>query len=148
MANIRIQKGALTGHYNDKNKKARDLNFKLKSIFFLAVTNVGSLNIYSMMETKVDGWYLAKEKDKAVASFIKTSAVVTTVHHILVLICIQAMGSADSSLFKHWESPEFRLKPSGHWFCSVVSLNMLLGTLSLVSLLLKRGIVAINTTTD
>ena len=64
-----------------------------------------------------------EEDDKEVASFIKTSAIVTSIHHFLLLIVVITMTLVESSLFQHWEGLEFVLKPSEHDFYKMLLNN-------------------------
>ena len=121
-------------------KSKEDIENTFKSICFLVVTNIGSMNAYSIVNGDDD----FKEDEKDVASFIKTSAIVTTIHHFLVMIVIVAIGSVNSSLLRHWESPEFLLKPSEHDFYWAISVTIGFGIYSLVLLLYRaRNIVAV-----
>ena len=116
---------------------------KLANICILVVTNAGSMMSYTMFNNEAVGGTF-KEDDQDVASFIKISAIVTTIHHFLVMIVIIIMGSVDPSLLQHWESDEFLLSPSGHDFYWAIIVTMVFGTYSLILLLYRaRNIVAI-----
>jgi len=116
---------------------------KLSSICFLVVSNVGTMNGYTLLNVEHDGDFV-EEDDQDVASFIKISAIVTTIHHFLVMIAIITMGSVDPNIFPHWKSPELLLSPSGHDFYWAITLTMVLGVNSLILLLYRaRNIVVI-----
>ena len=136
LANISISKSELKGHG------------KLVSICLLAVSNVGSMNGYTVVDLfnigDDDDDDSVQEDDQHVAWFIKISAIVTTIHHFLVMSAIITMGSVDPNLFPHWTSPEFLLSPSGHDFYWAITLTMVLGVNSLILLLYRaRNIVVI-----
>jgi len=124
-----------------------DRDDQLVSICFLVVSNVGSMNGYTMFNQVVDDdddEFYVKEDDQDVASFIKISAIVTTIHHFLVMIAVITMGSVDPNLFPHWKSQEFLLNPSGNNFYWPIIVTMVIGTCSLIILLCRaRNIVSI-----
>lgn len=124
-------------------KSKGDLDDKIRAIGFLVVTNAGTMNAYTMC-TETEDTKGVEEDDKDFASFITTSTMITTLHHFLVLIVIFTMGSFESSQPKHWESPEFLLKPSGHDFYWALIFTMVLGMDSLTILVYRaRNIVAV-----
>ena len=127
------------------------LEYNLPAICFLAVTNVGTMNAYTCVQALFRGpqwttghWKRTQERDQDIASFIKSCAIVTTIHHFVVMIVIVTMVSTKSSPMRHWESPEFLLRPSEHDFYWAISITMILGIHSLILILYRvRNIVAI-----
>ena len=112
---------------------------KFATICRLDVSNAGTMkNGYAMYTDKED----AEKVDQDVAFFIKTSSIITTAHHFLVLIFFITVGSVDPILISHWESPEFLLKPSGHDFYWTIIFTVVLGIHSLTLLLYRAHNIA------
>ena len=86
------------------------------------------------------------EDVKNVASFIKTLAIITTIHHCVVLIFILTLGAVDNvvptSLVPYWESTKFLLKPSQGHFYWTMSCTIALGIFSLILLLYRAQHIA------
>ena len=110
------------------------------SIYFLVLTNAGSMNAYTRIQ-KDKWWKVEKdgegfdEDDKEVTSFIKTSASVATMDHFLVMIVVITKGSVGSCPSQHYKSPEFLFKSSDHYFYWAMSFTMLLVMYQSTSLL-------------
>ena len=122
------------------NKSDADIEEKTVNFWILVFTNVGCMNAYA------NGADVSRieEYNKDVASFIKWSAIVTTLHHFIVLIFILTMGSVDPGLFPHWESKEFLLKPSQDYFYYTIGFTIALGIGSVILLYFRaRHIAAI-----
>ena len=86
------------------------------------------------------------ENGKNVASFIKTLAIITTIHHCVVLIFILTLGAVDNvvptSLVPYWESTEFLLNPSQGHFYWTMGCTIALGIFSLILLLYRAQHIA------
>jgi len=109
----------------------------------LVVTNAGSLNCYRSWDP-FDHQPAEEDDEQDVAAFIKITGIVTTIHHFLVMITIITMGLVDPSLLRHWESPEFLLKPSGNDFYWPIIVTMVIGACNLILLIYRaRNIAAI-----
>ena len=115
-----------------------------KSVSFgiILTINLRSMNAYAngADASRID------EDVKNVASFIKTLAIITTIHHCVVLIFILTLGAVDNvvptSLVRYWESTEFLLKPSQGHFYWTMGCTIALGIFSLILLLYRAQHIA------
>ena len=105
------------------NRAEGKLWIKVTSGGFLLATNIGTMNAFTFWTENEKEDFQIKEEDGNIASFVKISAIVTTIHHFLVLAFILITGILNPNFMEHWETSDFLLKPSTHdfkWSLSMV----------------------------
>ena len=78
-----------------------------------------------------------EEDDKEVTKFVKMSAIVTTIHHFVVLIATLVVATIDPTLFSQCRLPDYLLPPSSNDFYWTFAVTMIFGIQSIVLLIYR-----------
>ena len=113
------------------------LRRKINGIVYLTLSNAGTMNAFSMVHLKCQEEKGTEEDDKEVAKFVKMSAIVTTIHHFVVLIALLVVSSIDPTLFSRCQPPDFLLPPSSNDFYWTFAVTMIFGIYSIVLLMYR-----------
>ena len=110
---------------------------KIRDIASVSITNMGSMSVYGVSACYDEEGEKLNEDDDAVTRFIKTSSIMTTGHHFIVLTTITIMGTINPTYFEHWESSNFQLRPATDNFYWTFCVTIALGIYSLILLLYR-----------
>ena len=113
------------------------LRRKINGIVYLTLSNAGTINAFSMVHLKSQEEKGTEEDDNEVSKFVKMSAIVTTIHHFIVLIAILVVAAIDPTLFSHCQSPDFLLHPYSNDFYWTFAVTMIFGIYSIVLLMYR-----------
>ena len=126
----------------NKKRKVDSITYTIARTINLVVNNFAVMNAYSIWELDDDD---DVEEKKEIEDFVRISSITTYFHHSICLLTIAILARNNTSYFKHWNQPNFLLKPSHERFYWVFGFTLLMGMYSLTAILYRiRHLAAMN----